>query len=532
MGVRALRRITVGFVATALAVAGGVTPRGAAADADPAPPPRPVAGDFHPGSLDLGDPLAPGYGNGGYDVSHYGITLRYGTTSGHLVGRTVITARLTENLSRFNLDFALPAQAVTVNGVAASFKTIKEPVFNYGKELVVTPAKGLPAGTTMTVIVTYAANPADVKVAHYSEWNRTVTGITAWDEPNAAAEWWFPGNDYPSDKATFDVTVTTSRAAQAITNGRLISRCVHGPGATSHWRSTAPMSPHLSFLNIGKYDVVQERILGGTPAYFAYEHTGSIYVQRARRDVSQAPAILARLQHWFGAYPFPVAGAIVSQTPYGTAFESQTRPTYTALYWKNHSRNIWAVVHELSHQWYGDDVGMSRWRHIWLAEGFATYAEWLWSGAHGRGSAEQLFEGDYQLYPRGDRFWRDPVIHPDFALANPAYERGAMTLQALRNKVGTPTFFAILHAWTRLHRDQAVPTAAFEALAERLSGQDLGRFFEVWLESAHRPAPTPRNGFPKGFADRLVAGTVAVPSSLADIARTDRELAALAGRRR
>jgi aminopeptidase N len=356
-------------------------------------------------------------------------------------------------------------------------------------------------------------------------WSTTVTGITVWDEPIAASQWWFPGNDYPSDKATYDVRVTTRKAAQVITNGNLVSHRVHGAAATWHWRSTTPLSTHLTFLNIGRYDVVHRSILGGTPAWFAYEDTGSIYVQRARRDVSQLPTILARLQQWFGPYPFPVAGAIVSQTQYGTAFESQTRPTFTALYWKNHSRNIWAVVHESAHQWFGDDVGISRWRHIWLAEGFATYTEWLWSGAHGRGKAEQLFEANYQQYPKGDRFWRDRVVHPELVLGPSAYERGAMTLQALRNRVGSREFFSILRAWSRIHGDQSVPTHAFESLAERLCGQDLSAFFRVWLNSAHRPAPLPRNGFPRHGGRSLAAGHVGAPPSFAAIRRTDHELA-------
>ncbi len=515
------RRTLVGLVAlAALAVSGINASAGAAEASAPAPAVR-----FHHGSLDLGDPLTPGYGNGGYDVSHYSIFLSYATGTRYLVGRTVITARLTENLSRFNLDFALPVRSVTVNGAAATFKTIKEPVYAQGKELVVTPAKGLPAGSTMTVVVTYAAHPFDVLVGRTSEWSTTVTGITVWDDPGAASEWWYPGNAYPSDKATYDVRVTTSKAVQVITNGALLSRVVHGAGATTHWREVAPMSSYLSFLNIGRYDVVSQTILDGTPAYFAYEHTGTIYVQRARRDVAKAPSILARLQNWFGPYPFAVAGAIVSETQYGTAFETQTRPTYTALYWKNHARNVWAVVHELSHQWFGDDVTYARWRHVWLSEGFATYAEWLWSGAHGRGTTEQLFEANYQEYPKGDDFWTDSVIHTRYVLGPSGYERGAMTLQALRNRVGTKAFFTILHTYLTRFRHGNATSGQFASVASEVSGQNLDAFFRVWLESAHRPAPVPRNGFRKGFQSGLAAGKISAPPSLNAIARSDAALA-------
>lgn len=482
---------------------------------------------FHPGSADLHDRLVPGYGNGGYDVRHYDIRLHYTMASGVLSGTTTIRAQLTENLSRFNLDFALPVKSVTVNGSAAEFELETGVNGSQGKEIVVTPDSGLPRGSTMTVKVTYHAKPFEVRVHGYSEWSTTITGVTVWNEPDAASEWWYPGNAYPSDKATYDVTVTTNKRYQAITNGALLSRTVHGTQATAHWRSTAPMASYLAFLTIGEYDVVRSALRAGTPTFSAYERTGSSYVERARRDVSRLPEILDALGRWWGPYPFDVAGGIVSQTPYGTAFESQTRPTFTALYWRYHPRNVWAVVHEAAHQWFGDSVTMSRWRYIWLAEGFATYTEWAWSQAHGNGTTEELFEANYQLYPKDDPFWRQAVTHPSGPLDNQAYERGAMTLQALRNKVGGADFFAIMRAWSRLHRDGNGSSGAFATLASRLSGQDLSGFFRVWLDSKHRPAPIRRNGFPEDFASAAAGPAGAVPASFAAIRRTDASLAAL-----
>ena len=52
----------------------------------------------------------------------------------------------------------------------------------------------------------------------------------------------------------------------------------------------------------------------------------------------------------------------------------------------------WVVVHELAHQWAGDHVALAAWQHIWLNEGFATYAEWLWSEDQGRPTAQQWFD--------------------------------------------------------------------------------------------------------------------------------------------
>ncbi len=76
------------------------------------------------------------------------------------------------------------------------------------------------------------------------------------------------------------------------------------------------------------------------------------------------------------------------------------------------------VVHELAHQWAGDDVTIARWRDIWLNEGFATYAEWMWSEADGRETAQDFFDDFANGIPADDPFWS--VDHRPPAVRRPA----------------------------------------------------------------------------------------------------------------
>jgi aminopeptidase N len=148
------------------------------------------------------------------------------------------------------------------------------------------------------------------------------------------------------------------------------------------------------------------------------------------------------------------------------------------------------VVHELAHQWVGDDLSVKKWRDIWLNEGFATYAEWLWSEREGRETPQQLFNFYATAIPAEAPFWSVRIGDPgtaallDFAV----YARGAMTLHALRTRVGDEVFFGILKEWTESHAGGNVAGADFIELAGERSGQDLTAFFNTWLYTPSKPA--------------------------------------------
>jgi aminopeptidase N len=187
-------------------------------------------------------------------------------------------------------------------------------------------------------------------------------------------------------------------------------------------------------------------------------------------------------------YPFETAGAIVDDFAAGFALENQTRPVYDPFFFIFGLGDI-VVVHELAHQWFGDDLALARWQDIWLNEGFATYAEWLWLEHEGAATAQELFFGNYQFTPPNSPFWQlkigDPG--PQALFAEPVYVRGAMTLHALRLVVGDATFFEILHRWADRYAGGNVTTAQFVELAEHVSHRQLDAFFDEWLNTAGRP---------------------------------------------
>jgi hypothetical protein len=207
---------------------------------------------------------------------------------------------------------------------------------------------------------------------------------------------------------------------------------------------------------------------------------------------ARQPEILSFLSRTFGRYPFSASGGVVDNLDVGFALETQTRPVYSPGFFTTPENGDDVVVHELAHQWTGDKLRLGRWQDIWLNEGFATYAEWLWSEREGRGTAQELFEFyTAAIWPDpADPFWSVVVAHPQDAsllFDNAIYYRGAMTLQVLRNEIGDATFFPLLRYWGS-RSARTVTTEDFIRVAERFAGRDLDALFETWLYTPERPA--------------------------------------------
>ncbi|GAA2604457.1 M1 family metallopeptidase [Actinomadura fulvescens] len=454
----------------------GERPAPAAAPATATVPARAGSEGFTAGSAGIGDSYFPNAGNGGYDVAHYAIKLRYMPQGGRISGVTTITATATQNLARFNLDFAgNRVRSVKVNGAAASFT-------RQGQELTITPRDGIRKGARFTVDVAYAGSPRRNQAPGLGRtgWIPTGDGAATLSQPAGSATW-FPLNDHPSDKATYAFTITVPRGLTVVANGEFQGSANLGATSTFTWRSTKPMAGYLALVAIGRFRTRDGRTPGGVRNYTAIDRAN-------RSSTARFQDITAKVTDWgarlFGPFPFDSTGGVIDDVPVGYALETQNRPVYPG------GATTTLIVHELAHQWFGDSVSISRWQDIWLNEGFATYAEWLWNEQHGGRKAEERFAEEY-AHPRDFAGWKVPTGRPgrkNLFATFPVYVRGAMTLHMLRKTVGDDTFFRIVRAWTSDHAHGNATTADFRKLAERVSGRDLDRLFEQWLSTRGKPS--------------------------------------------
>jgi aminopeptidase N len=430
-----------------------------------------------PGAPGAGDPYFPDQGNGGYDAQHYDLTLGYDTDSGVLDGVAKMDARATQDLSRFDLDLVatLDVSSVTVDGSTTPFK-------RDGNELVISPKRGLQSGRPFSVVVRYGGKPEHVVDPDGSSdgWIRTDDGVFNANEPQGAMSW-FPGNSHMTDKATYRFNVTVPSTRVVVANGDLLGTVTKGGRTTYQWDEKQPMAAYLATVTIGNFKLTDTHV-------GKYRVITAVDPRFAGKDgdfAQRTAAVLDYFSSLFGPYPFSSTGGIADYAPdVGYSLETQTRPIYPSV----PSNSL--LSHELGHQWFGDAVTPTSWKDIWLNEGFATYAQWLYSDHLGTQTEQASFDKAYNR-AADSKFWKTPPADPgggDKIFDSAIYDRGAMTLHALRGAVGDDAFFSILRTWVSTHKYGNADTADFIALSKQISGKDLSALFDTWLYQPAKPA--------------------------------------------
>lgn len=438
-----------------------------------APPATGVAGD--PG---VGDPYFPELGNGGYDVARYHIDLEWLPDDGAIDAVTTIELTPTIDLDTFNLDLVgLDVSSVTVGGEPA-------PITRAGRELTIDPDAVLAAGEATEVVVTYRGVPQAISLGSDvfgAGWQTDGREAYVVSEPAGAATW-FPANDHPTDKALFTFELTVPADQAAVANGVLVEERTEPDGRqTAVWQASDPMATYLASIVVGDLVIERGTAPTGLPLRDAYppEHA-----QPARELFARTGEMVAAFEAWFGPYPFEVYGHVVVDEALGFALENQTLSLFGTDLLGSGGAGERTVAHELAHQWYGNAVSPASWRDIWLNEGFATYAEWIWlQEAYGQPierSAERAHAGaDYGVAP-GDP-GNEELFQPT------VYIRGGLALHALSVAMGDGAFRALLREWPQRFHDQAASTEDLRVLAEELSGQDLVPVFDAWVYGIQLP---------------------------------------------
>jgi aminopeptidase len=441
---------------------------------------EPGAPNAQPGADSAGDPYVPGYGNGGYRVASYELDLDYRVNNNRLAGRATITAVAMQALSRLSVDLAgLRVAKVSVNGRRA-----RRYAHRAGK-LHIWPTTDITEGAEFVVDVQYAGNPSPAD-SPWGElgWEELTDGVIVASQPSGAATW-FPCNDHPGDKAHYRITVTTESPYHVVANGRLVSRRTKASRTTWVYYQAAPMATYLATIQIGRYDELE---LASSPVTTRAVLPASL-LRDFRSDFGRQQDMMKLFCRLFGPYPFGGYTVVVTDDPLEIPLEAQGISVFGSNHLDGRRGSERLVAHELAHAWFGNSLTPASWRHIWLNEGFACYAEWLWSEESGGLTAAQQVS---KAYSRLSGLDQDLVISdpgPELMFDDRLYKRGAITLHMLRLQLGDDAFFELLRRWTGQNRHGSVTTDGFISLAADFGeASDVLELFRRWLDEATLPA--------------------------------------------
>jgi len=423
------------------------------------------------------DSYTPQSGDAGIRVAHYDLTLGYKITTNRLTATAVLQITAVGAVRTFSLDLVgLRVSRVTVDGdPRARFR-------QSDRKLTVSLTHPASDGDSIRVTIDYAGAPKPRRTRWGTlGWEELEDGLLVASQPTGAPTW-FPCNDVPSDKATYRIVFTTDPAYTVITSVAGVRSIVRGQ-AQWVFAIDTPTPTYLVTVQVGRYTEAALD-LAGVPARLFYPRR---IRERVRTDFADLGRMMQTFTAVFGPYPFAGYTIVVTEDDLEIPLEAQAMGIFGANHIDGHGTLERLIAHELAHQWFGNSVGIEAWRDIWLNEGFACYAEWLWSEASGGPGAHAKALAHHARL-RGlpqDLVVADPG--PERMFDDRVYKRGALTLHALRLRVGDAAFFRIVTEWTTRHAYRTATRTQLTSLAEAVTREPVAELLSDWLDRPQLP---------------------------------------------
>lgn len=425
-----------------------------------------------------------------YDVQHVHLDIAMDNQSVAISGSATTTARVLENnftLYVFELNRLLTVDSVLINGQKANIEKADDLV-NVFMPMV------LHTGAVFTATVYYHGLPEPGSVfvfqsgmnnALTEDWNSRVTYSLS--EPYYSKDWW-PCKQSLKDKIdSADIWITVPDSLKAGSNG-LLQRVTPMPGNKSRyeWKTNYPTAYYLLSVAIGNYTDYSftKQLPGGESVLvqnYVYNHPNLMNVYKD--GIDSTGEMLSFFSELFGTYPFHKEKYGHCMAPVFGGMEHQTMTTL------QHFRYP-LVVHELAHQWFGDHVTCATWRDIWINEGFASYAEYLFTERYKGEQAAYNYMLRVHQRIFSDTGTGGSIYLPESDTANPqrifdsrlSYLKPSAVLHTLRFYINNDKlFFDVLKTFLERYAGANAGTGDFKQVAEEISGMNLDKFFAQWI---------------------------------------------------
>jgi aminopeptidase N len=414
----------------------------------------------------------------GFDVLHYNLSLSVSDTDDVIHGKAIITVHRLDLLdSTLTLNFTgMAVNAIRIGEAGAQFTP------GVGQVEVFLP----PRLDTLNLTIQYSGEPKDGLYSRKNKFNRRTFFADNWPD---RARYWFPGVDHPSDKATVEFHITAPERYAVVANGQLEQERHNLNGTrTWSWRENAPIPTYCMVFGAAEFAVLHLGEAGDIPvSYYVFPGDAAV----AKKSFGRTEQILQFFSQNIGPYPYEKLALVQSSTRFGGMENASA--IFFAEGALGSPRTEGTSAHEIAHQWFGDSVTEADWHHLWLSEGFATYFEALFY-EHADGEAafreEMRRLRDNYLDFAGKKLTPilDTTVTNYFDLLNANnYPKAAWVLNMLRHLIGAESFWQGIRDYYQTYRDGNALTDDFRRIVERVSGEELGWFFNQWLRQPGHP---------------------------------------------
>ncbi len=444
-----------------------------------------------------------------YTIEHMSLKIKPDLVNKLLVDcEQQITVRAFKDLSEIVLDISdLKVTKVDSQSISISkFRCVDN------KQVVIEFSELLRAGSTTVIDISYSAGFTIIDGKekfgspktgfHFitkGDQGKQSPSYQAWTQGEATdSRYWFPSMDTPQVKFTLDIEISAPQGYMVISNGILESKVKKDEFMSWKYVEKKPLPSYLVSVVIGALSQYESKYRNVLLNYYWPEE---IKEEDAMLTFSETPQMLKFFEEYFQTnYPFQkYSQTAVDNFEFG-GMENTTCTTLTRRVLhdkqvsKDYRNDIFLVVHELAHQWFGDMVTCKDWPHIWLNEGFATYCESLyWENSRGKDEFHYtLIEATDIYFEESTKLYNRPIVtnvykHADDLFDAHSYEKSGFILHMIRNLIGEHDFRKSLKVYLEKYQNRSAESLDLLKVLEEVSGREMTSFFDQWIYRGGHP---------------------------------------------